>query len=207
VWPINALHKFNPRLSIQWHGAHQPCGLNARNRPQIFEDGIIEGDAALIRGICLRGEFIQAEAQLNAIQTQIVQEMPANQGDHSPGSLLASVQPLQEAMVEDSKMGLWLLMSAVFGLMLIACLTLGRVRAPTGVWRKRHGCGRGGHEAGLRGAYLVGSGLRLRHYYSAPALTQVSRGPVNGCATEEMGAGEGKGRLNDDVGTVSFCRN
>jgi predicted permease len=88
--------------------------------------------------------IIQAETQLNAIQTQIVQEMPANQGDHSPGSLAASVQPLQEAMVEDSKMGLWLLMSAVFGLMLIACLNLANAQLGRAMARSR--------EAALRAA-------------------------------------------------------
>ncbi len=79
----------------------------------------------------------RAEAQLNTIQAQIVQEMPANQGDHRPGSLLASVQPMQEAMVEDSKTGLWLLMFAVFGLMLIACLNLANAQLGRAMTRSR----------------------------------------------------------------------
>src|SRR5207302_1228184 len=53
----------------------------------------------------------QAEAQLNAIQAQNVLD-PANHGDHRPGALLASVQPMQEAVVGDSRTGLWLLMAA-----------------------------------------------------------------------------------------------
>ena len=79
----------------------------------------------------------QAEAQLNSIQAQIVQEVPANQGDHRPGSLLASVQLLQEAMVGDSKIGLWLLMSAVIGLMLIACLNLANTQLGRALARSR----------------------------------------------------------------------
>ena len=66
----------------------------------------------------------QAEAQLATISSEIVQEMPAGQGDHRPGALLAFVQPMQEAMVGSSRTGLWLLMAAVMGLMLIACLNL-----------------------------------------------------------------------------------
>ncbi len=79
----------------------------------------------------------QAEAQLNTIQAQIVQEIPANQGDHRPGSLLASVQPMQEAIVGDSKTGLWLLMSAVMGLMLIACLNLANAQLGRALARSR----------------------------------------------------------------------
>ncbi|MGH9660683.1 MAG: ABC transporter permease, partial [Bryobacteraceae bacterium] len=64
-----------------------------------------------------------AETQLNAIQAQIVED-PANRGDRRPGALLASVQPMQEAVVGDSRTRLWLLMAAVLGLMVIACLNL-----------------------------------------------------------------------------------
>ncbi len=77
----------------------------------------------------------QAAAQLNVIQNQMVQEMPASEGDHRPGSLLASVQPLQEAMVGDSRTELWLLMSAVLGLMLIACLNLANAQLGRGMAR------------------------------------------------------------------------
>jgi predicted permease len=66
----------------------------------------------------------QAQAELNLIETQIVQEMPANQRDDRPDSLQVFVQPMQEAVVGNSKTGLWLLMAAVLGLMLIACVNL-----------------------------------------------------------------------------------
>src|SRR5581483_3186203 len=61
----------------------------------------------------------QAEAQLNIIQQQIVNEMPADQRDSSPNALLAYVQPMQDAMVGSSRRGLWMLMAAVIALLLI----------------------------------------------------------------------------------------
>jgi predicted permease len=79
----------------------------------------------------------QAEAQLTAIEAQIVQELPANQGDHRPGALLASVQPMQEAVVGDSRTGLWLLMAAVIGLMLIACVNLANAQLGRALARRR----------------------------------------------------------------------
>lgn len=65
----------------------------------------------------------QASAQLNTIQAQIIAD-PAWPADRRPGALGASVQPMQEAIVSDSRTALWLLMAAVLGLMLIACLNL-----------------------------------------------------------------------------------
>lgn len=52
----------------------------------------------------------QAQAELNAIQTQIVAEMPANQRGRHANLLQAVVQPMQEAVVGNAKKGLWLLM-------------------------------------------------------------------------------------------------
>jgi predicted permease len=77
----------------------------------------------------------QAEVQLTAIEAQIVQE--ANLGDRRPGALLASVQPMQEAVVGDSRTGLWLLMAAVIGLMLIACLNLANAQLGRALGRRR----------------------------------------------------------------------
>lgn len=64
----------------------------------------------------------QAQAQLTAIQSQITAEMP--HGDRRPGSILVSLEPLQDAVVGETRLGLELLMDAVLGLMLIACLNL-----------------------------------------------------------------------------------
>ena len=79
----------------------------------------------------------QAEAQLTSIQTQIVREMPAAQRDDHPASLQASVEPLQAAVVGDSRTGLWLLMAAVMGLMLIACLNLANAQLGRNLSRQR----------------------------------------------------------------------
>ena len=79
----------------------------------------------------------QAEAQLNAIQTYIARDLPGYRGDHRPGSLLTSVQPMQEAVVGDSRSALWLLMAAVIGLMLIACLNLANAQLGRAVARRR----------------------------------------------------------------------
>ena len=78
-----------------------------------------------------------AEAELNTITAQMVREMPANQGDRRPGALLATVQPMQEAVVGDSRVGLWFLMAAVIGLMLIACLNLANAQLGRALSRRR----------------------------------------------------------------------
>jgi predicted permease len=77
----------------------------------------------------------QAKAELNTIQDQVLQEMPAGRRD--PGALRASVQPMQEAVVGDSRMRLWLLMAAVIGLMLIACLNLANAQLGRALARRR----------------------------------------------------------------------
>ena len=79
----------------------------------------------------------QAEVQLTSIEAQIVQEMPASQRDNQPDALLASVQPMQEAVVGDSRTGLWLLMAAVIGLMLIACVNLANTQIGRTLSRQR----------------------------------------------------------------------
>jgi predicted permease len=79
----------------------------------------------------------QAEAQLNAIQAQVVQQIPDNVGDRRPGALLASVEPMQQAVAGDSRTGLWLLMAAVLGLMLIACLNLANAQLGRALGRRR----------------------------------------------------------------------
>jgi putative ABC transport system permease protein len=66
----------------------------------------------------------QAEVQLNSIEAVIVEEMPVNERDNRSGALVASVESLQDAVASDSKTGLFLLMAAVIGLMLLACVNL-----------------------------------------------------------------------------------
>lgn len=78
----------------------------------------------------------QASAQLNPIQAQILAD-PAWPGDRRPGTLGAWVQPMQEAMVGDSRTALRLLMAAVLGLMLIACLNLANAQLGRSLTRSR----------------------------------------------------------------------
>jgi len=78
----------------------------------------------------------QATAQLNTIQAQILAD-PAYHGDRRPGSLGAWVQPMHEAIVSESRTALWLLMTAVMGLMLIACLNLANAQLGRALTRRR----------------------------------------------------------------------
>lgn len=79
----------------------------------------------------------RAQAELSSIEAQIVQEMPTNERDNRPDALQALVQPMKEAVVGDSKSGLWFLMAAVMGLMLIACLNLANTQLARTLWRHR----------------------------------------------------------------------
>jgi predicted permease len=79
----------------------------------------------------------EAETQLNSIQAQVLLEMPDGQRADRQGGLRASVQPMQEAVVGDSRTGLWLLMAAVMGLMLIACLNLANAQLARALARRR----------------------------------------------------------------------
>ncbi len=79
----------------------------------------------------------QAEAQLNAIEAQIFEEMPARERYDRLRALRAYVEPMQEAVVGGSKMGLWLLMAAVLGLMLIACVNLANAQLGRALSRHR----------------------------------------------------------------------
>jgi predicted permease len=78
----------------------------------------------------------RASAQLNAVQAQIISD-PAWHADRRPGTLGAWVQPLQEAVVGDSRTALWLLMASVIGLMLIACLNLADMQLGRALARSR----------------------------------------------------------------------
>jgi predicted permease len=79
----------------------------------------------------------QAEVQISTIQAQIERDMPAAEKFDQPGSLQASVQPMREAVVGDSRTGLWLLMAAVLGLMFIACMNLANAQLGRALSRQR----------------------------------------------------------------------
>jgi predicted permease len=89
----------------------------------------------LLPGISAR----QAEAQMTTIQAEIAQEMPASARDSRGRLLQASVEPMQHAIVQDARLGLWLLMAAVIGLMMIACLNLTNAQIARALSRRREG--------------------------------------------------------------------
>jgi predicted permease len=78
----------------------------------------------------------QASVQLDTIQAQILAD-PAYHGDRRPGALGAWVQPMHEAIVGDSRTALWLILAAVLGLLLIACLNLANAQLGRAVARGR----------------------------------------------------------------------
>ncbi|MBV9403723.1 MAG: ABC transporter permease, partial [Acidobacteriaceae bacterium] len=90
----------------------------------------------------------QAEAEMNILQKAIVDLMPADERDRGPDTLLAFVQPMQDAMVGSSRRNLWTLMAAVIGLMLIACVNLANAQLGRAVSRER--------EAAVRSALGAG---------------------------------------------------
>lgn len=88
-------------------------------------------------------DIAQATAELNGVQAQILAD-PRYHGERSPGSLGASVQLLQDAVVADSRLALWMLMASVTGLLLIACLNLANANLGRALTR--------GREAAVRAA-------------------------------------------------------
>ncbi len=195
----NALHPFRSKQSS-----------NNVQEPAIFFPAVIDpsqsswtGDygnwivlARLKPGVSVE----QAEAQLTSIQTQVIQEMPADRRDNRPGALLASVQPLQEAVVGEAKTGLWLLMAAVAGLMLIACVNLANAQLGRTLSRNREAAVQSALGApkwrllwnslaenlllaavgGLAGIGLAAAGLRLFRLYSPVDLPRLSEVHLNG---------------------------
>lgn len=78
----------------------------------------------------------QAQAELTPAEERMIQQMPASDKG-PPGFLYASLQPMQAAVAGDSGTRLWLLMAAVMGLMLIACLNLANAQLGRAMWRQR----------------------------------------------------------------------
>jgi predicted lysophospholipase L1 biosynthesis ABC-type transport system permease subunit len=79
-----------------------------------------------------------AQAQLQTILGQIIdEEMPPKERSFAHDAIKAYVQPLQEAVVGQSGPTLWLLMSAVLGLLLIACVNLANAQVGRALSRER----------------------------------------------------------------------
>ena len=153
----------------------------------------------------------QAQAELNSIETQIVKEMPPNQMYDRPDALLAFVQPMQEAVVGASKTGLWLLMGAVLGLTLIACVNLASAQLARTLSRQREASVRAALGAsmwrligaalsenlllaaagGAAGILLASEGLTLFRLYSPvdlPRMSEIQLGGKHAGSDLETGA-------------------
>lgn len=99
----------------------------------------------------------QAEAEMNILQKEIVDLMPAGQRERGRDTLLAFVQPMQDAMIGSSRNNLWTLMAAVIGLMLIACVNLANAQLARAVSREREAAVRSA--LGARKWHLIWSSL------------------------------------------------
>jgi predicted permease len=144
VLPAN--FRFPSANALRPFGAAKPRG--SAPEPAVFVPAVIDlaqfswnGEygnwVALGRlkdGVDLR----RAEAQLNSIDAQLVQQVPDLGRFKAPaGALTASLQPMREAVVEESRSGLWLLMAAVTGLELIGCLNLANAQFGRALSRHR----------------------------------------------------------------------
>jgi predicted permease len=141
----------------------------------------------------------QAEAQLTSIQAQIFQEIPAREKNAQLAKMGAYVQPMQEAVVGDSKTGLWLLMAAVIGLMLIACVNLASAQLGRALSRQREAAVRSALGAskwrlvwnslaenlvlaavgGAAGIALAAAGIDLFRHYAPLDLPRLSEVHIN----------------------------
>lgn len=79
----------------------------------------------------------EAKSQLNTILYQLAQDVMRAPQERAAPALRASLQPMQEAMAGASGATLWLLMAAVLGLMLIACLNLANAQLGRALARRR----------------------------------------------------------------------
>ncbi len=97
----------------------------------------------------------QATQGLNVLAEDIVRQIPPNQTDsNSPGALGVYVQPLKEVIVGRSAARLWLLMAAVFSVLLIACINLANAQLARVIRRDR--------EAAVRSALGASAGDLLQ---------------------------------------------
>jgi predicted permease len=78
-----------------------------------------------------------AQAELNATKAEILDRMQLSPKDNRSNVLQAVVRPLQEAVVGESRRGLWLLMGAVVALLLIACLNLANMQLARTLQQRR----------------------------------------------------------------------
>ena len=132
----NALRAFRSRQSassVPEPAIFVPAVLDLNKSAWNGEYGNWVAVARLRPGVDIK----QAETQLVSIEAQVVREMPVNQRPNDPNALQVSLQPMQEAVVGESRTGLWLLMAAVIGLMLTACVNLANAQIGRTLSRQR----------------------------------------------------------------------
>ncbi len=79
-----------------------------------------------------------AQAQLDTIDRQIMQQAPPGQfASDSASELASAVVPLKEAIVGRTSRALWLLFATVLSVLLIACMNLANVQLARAVARDR----------------------------------------------------------------------
>lgn len=138
----------------------------------------------------------QAQAQLTAIESEVGDHMRAQGAAAQP---TVFVQPLQKAVVQDSERGLWLLMSAVIALLLIACLNLANTQLGRALSRRREAAVRSALGAskwrlvrvslaenlllafagGAAGVLLATEGVNLFRHYSVVDIPRLAEVDVN----------------------------
>jgi len=131
----NALRAFTGKQPAS--GVPDPGILipNVKDLSQYSWNGEYGNWVALARlkpGIPIR----QAEAELQSIEARVMREIPARQLP-AQFTLSVSLQPMQEVVVNRSRSGLWLLLAAVGGLMLIACVNLANAQLVRAISRNR----------------------------------------------------------------------
>lgn len=117
----NALRSFRSgqaTSSLPEPGVFLPAVMDFTNFGWNSDYGNWVALARLRRGVSL----LQARTQLSTVQAQLATEQGIRFANGL--GLDAFVEPLQEAIVRDSRRGVWLLMAAVSALMLIGCVNL-----------------------------------------------------------------------------------
>jgi predicted permease len=195
----NALHAFTsgqPASGVSDPAIFLPAVINFND----FSWGGDFGNWVAIGRLGPRITIAQAEAQLNTIQAQVLKQISATgRNEFITTKLGAVVQPMQEAVVGDSKTALWLLMAAVLGLMLIACLNLANAQLGRALSRQREAAMRAALGAakgrliwnalaenlilaaigGVAGVLLAEGALRLFRSYSPVDLPRLAEVGLN----------------------------
>jgi predicted permease len=172
---LRAFHTAQPISGVTEPAVFIPAALHLDQFDWNGEYGNWVALGRLRPGITIR----EAEVQLNAIEAQVLQEMLASE-KNGRFTLAASVQPMQEAVVGASRSILWVLMCAVLGLMLTACLNLANAQIGRALSRRR--------EFAVRAA-LGASGYRLLWSGLAENLLLAMAGGAVGIAFTLTGIG------------------